>query len=106
MVLEVWNSVFVSSTIEDSNVNKENIPEPKKHEHLTATLNLLHMYNEICPKLLHALSDLQPSAFLSVLNQLDDTDTIEFNSMKVKVIQFLVTLNPTEFSPQKVCKIF
>ena len=29
MVLEVWNSAFVPSTIEDSNVNKENIPEPK-----------------------------------------------------------------------------
>ncbi|XP_076686746.1 nucleolar pre-ribosomal-associated protein 1 isoform X3 [Andrena cerasifolii] len=102
MVLEVWNSVLVSSTIEDTNGNKENIPEPKKHEHLTATLNLLHMYNEICPKLLHTLSDLQPSAFLSVLNQLDDI--IEFNSIKVRVIQFLVILNPTEFSPQK--KIF
>ena len=63
------------------------------------------MHNVIYPKILYLLLDLQPSAFLSVLNQLDDTDIIEFNSIKVRVIQFLVFLNPTEFSPEKVCKI-
>ncbi|XP_053970281.1 nucleolar pre-ribosomal-associated protein 1 [Hylaeus volcanicus] len=101
MILKLWSLAFVLSPIQDSNVNTEHIPEPKKYEHLTAILNLLHKYEDISPKLLHTLSDLQPSVFLNTLNELHDVDLTEFNTIKVKTIQFLVMSNPTEFSPQQ-----
>ncbi|XP_076163667.1 nucleolar pre-ribosomal-associated protein 1 isoform X2 [Ptiloglossa arizonensis] len=102
MILKLWN--WVSNSTDNDSVNKEYISEPKKYEHLTAILNLLYMYNDTCPKLLHTLTDLQPNTFLNTLNELDNVDIAEFNAIKIKAIQFLVILNPTEFSPQK--KIF
>ncbi|XP_076235375.1 nucleolar pre-ribosomal-associated protein 1 [Calliopsis andreniformis] len=104
MVLEVWNCAFIESPTEDNSVNNESISKVEKYEHLQSILNLLHIYNEICPKLLYTLFDLQPNAFLDVLNKLDDANVVELNAIKAKAIQFLVLLNPTEFSPQK--KIF
>ncbi|XP_043249486.1 nucleolar pre-ribosomal-associated protein 1 [Colletes gigas] len=104
LILKLWDCNFVSSLTEDNNVNKEHIPEPRKYEHLIAILNLLHMYNDICPELLHTLSDLRSSTFLNILNELDIAETFEFNVIKVKAIQFLVIVNPTDFLPQK--KIF
>lgn len=102
MILKLWN--WVSNSTDNDSVNKEYISEPKKYEHLTAILNLLYMYNDTCPKLLHTLTDLQPNTFLNTLNELDNVDIAEFNAIKIKAIQFLVILNPTEFSPQKVYK--
>ncbi|CAK9816187.1 Nucleolar pre-ribosomal-associated protein 1 [Anthophora quadrimaculata] len=98
-IVKVWNCAFTSDLIEDNNCDKEHIPEPKKQEHLTAVLNLLHMYSEVCPKLLDTLPDMQPDTFLNLLNKLDDTDSTEFNAIKVKAIQFLVILHPNEFLP-------
>ncbi|XP_076278899.1 nucleolar pre-ribosomal-associated protein 1 isoform X2 [Lasioglossum baleicum] len=104
MILDVWNNVFTPNEVKHDSINKEHIPEPKKEEHLAAILNLLHIYHEICPKLLHTLSRVPATTFLSPLNTLQDIDIIELNAIRVKAIQFLVILNPAEFSPQK--KVF
>lgn len=103
MIFDVWNSTFISNLIENN--DKENIIEPNRYEHLTAILNLLHMYNEICPKLLDVISDMQCDTFLNILNKLKDINVIELNIIKVKAIHFLVILYPYEFFPHKVCKI-
>ncbi|XP_017877569.1 nucleolar pre-ribosomal-associated protein 1 [Ceratina calcarata] len=102
-ILKAWSCAFTSDSIDDTSKN-ELIPEPKRHEHLMAILDLLHMYNEVCPKLLDTLSDLQVDGFLSILNTLDDVGVDEFNTIKVKAINFLVMLSPNEFLPHK--KIF
>ncbi|XP_076378630.1 nucleolar pre-ribosomal-associated protein 1 [Megalopta genalis] len=103
-ILDVWSYVFVPNEIEHDSTNKECIPEPKKDEHLLAILNLLHLYNEICPKLLHALLHIPATTFLSPLNTLQDVDILQLNTIQVKAIQFLIILNPAEFLPQK--KVF
>nr|XP_031843473.1 nucleolar pre-ribosomal-associated protein 1 [Nomia melanderi] len=104
IILNVWSNVFEPSQVEDDSINKECIPKPRKEDHLAAILNLLHMYNEICPKLLHALVEVPATTFLNPLNTLENVNTIELNTIRIKAIQFLIILNPTEFSPQK--KIF
>lgn len=103
MIFDVWNSTFISNLVESN--DKENIIEPNRYEHLTAILNLLHMYNETCPKLLDVISDMQCDTFLNILNKLEDINVIELNIIKVKAIHFLVILYPYEFFPHKVCKI-
>ncbi|XP_078049999.1 nucleolar pre-ribosomal-associated protein 1 isoform X2 [Augochlora pura] len=100
-ILDVWNSVFEPNEIKNDTVIKECIPEPRKDEHLLAILNLLHLYNDICPKLLHALLHVPATTFLGPLNELQDVDVTELNTIQVKAIQFLIILNPAEFLPQK-----
>ncbi|XP_076642321.1 nucleolar pre-ribosomal-associated protein 1 [Halictus rubicundus] len=104
MILDVWNDVFTPKEVEHDSISKEYIPELKKEEHLAAILNLLHIYHEICPKLLHTLLHVPATTFLNPLHTLQDIDVIELNAIRVKTIQFLVILNPAEFSPQK--KVF
>nr|XP_034186486.1 nucleolar pre-ribosomal-associated protein 1 [Osmia lignaria] len=104
MTLKVWISVSVSDSVESENTDKEHVPKTNKHEHLTAVLNLLHVYNEVCPKLFDTLADIESVTFLNILNELNGIDINEFNIIKVKAIQFLVILTPNEFLPQQ--KIF
>ncbi|XP_043517352.1 uncharacterized protein LOC122532565 isoform X2 [Frieseomelitta varia] len=107
MVLNMWSNAFSSHTspIENNNNDMECILEPKKYEYLTVILNLLHLYNEICPKLLDTSTDIPCDTFLNTLNKLEeDTNVDEFNAIKAKAIQFLVILQPYKFSPLK--KIF
>ncbi|XP_068980001.1 nucleolar pre-ribosomal-associated protein 1 [Bombus flavifrons] len=104
MILNVWSSAFTSNQIEDNSNDMEYIVEPKKYEHLTAVLHLLHVYIEACPKLLDTLCDMSSDTFLNTLNKLEDISVVEFNVIKVKAIQFLVIVQPYEFSPDK--KIF
>lgn len=105
MILNVWSGAFTSNQIEDNGNDMEYIVEPKKYEHLTAVLHLLHVYIEVCPKLLDTLCDMSSDTFLNTLNKLEDISVVEFNVIKVKAIQFLVIVQPYEFSPDKVCKI-
>ncbi|XP_076754806.1 nucleolar pre-ribosomal-associated protein 1 [Xylocopa sonorina] len=102
IILEVWGNTFISDLDEDSSNNNE-LMELDKNEHLTVILELLHMYNDVCPKLLDTLPNMQADTFLNILNKLDDTN-VEFNAIKVKAIKFLVKLHPDEFLPHK--KIF
>nr|XP_012144425.1 PREDICTED: nucleolar pre-ribosomal-associated protein 1 [Megachile rotundata] len=104
MIMKLWTSVSVPNSVESDNTEHEHIPEPSKHEHLTAVLDLLHIYNEVCPKLLDTLPDIESNVFLNVLKEVNDIGIDEFNALKVKAIQFLVILRPNEFLPQK--KIF
>ena len=105
----MWSNAFSSHTspIENNNNDMEYILEPKKYEYLTVILNLLHLYNEICPKLLDTSTDIPCDTFLNTLNKLEeDTSVDKFNAIKTKVIQFLVILQPYKFLPHKVSKIY
>lgn len=104
----MWSNAFSPQTspVEDNNDDMEYILEPKKYEYLTVILNLLHMYNEICPKLLDTSTDIPSDTFLNTVNKLEeDTSVDEFNAIKAKAIQFLVILEPHKFLPHKVGKI-
>ncbi|CAD1472827.1 unnamed protein product, partial [Heterotrigona itama] len=106
-VLNIWSDAFdpQTSPVEDNDNDMEYILEPKKYEYLTVILNLLHMYNEICPKLLDTSTDIPSDTFLNTLNKLEgDISVDEFNAVKAKAIQFLVILEPCKFLPHK--KIF
>lgn len=108
MVLNMWSNAFSphTSPIEDNNNDMEYILEPKKYEYLTVILNLLHLYNEICPKLLDTSTDIPADTLLNTLNKLEEDISVdEFNATKAKAIQFLVILQPYKFLPHKVGEI-
>ncbi|CAL7951618.1 unnamed protein product [Xylocopa violacea] len=102
MILKVWGNTSMSDPVENSSNNNE-LMELEKHEHLTIILELLHMYSDVCPKLLDTLPDMMADTFLNILDELDDTN-VEFNAIKVEAIKFLVKLHPDELLPHK--KIF
>lgn len=103
IILRIWNRAFE----DDTNIkeNSESIQSPELVDHLDIILSVLHSYQDVCPELLDASTDLQPNLLLSSLNSLQDdgeTTKIEkINCMKVKTIQFLLVLDSSIFAPKE-----
>ncbi|KAG7208509.1 hypothetical protein KM043_014732 [Ampulex compressa] len=104
LILNAWNQVFAPSESVNNTLGNDNVLSPKDEEHLDAILNLLHSYSDVCPELLDSILHVQTSVLLSKMNELRNVDIDMLNTLKVKAIQFLFALDPTQFTPKK--KIF
>ncbi|XP_043488866.1 uncharacterized protein LOC122515530 isoform X2 [Polistes fuscatus] len=101
IILKVWTDAFVINK-DTNNLSEDNsLSEPSKQNHFSTILNVLHMYNDICPELLNTTLDVQPNLLFSGLNNLHDIDDKELIILRIKAIQFLLALNSSEFTPSK-----
>ncbi|KAI4472819.1 hypothetical protein M0804_015592, partial [Polistes exclamans] len=101
IILKVWTDAFVVNE-DTNNLSEDNsLSEPSKQNHFSTILNVLHMYNDICPELLNTTLDVQPNLLFSGLNNLYDIDDEELIILRIKAIQFLLALNSSEFTASK-----
>jgi len=111
IILQTWNRAFNIETNTNMEAqNTENIQNPELIDYFDIILNILHLYNDICPELLDGLTDLQPNMLLLNLKDFGNdennkgVDVEKLNCMKIKAIQFLLVLDSTIFMPKE--KIF
>jgi len=111
IILQTWNRAFNIETNTNMEAqNTENIQNPELIDYFDIILNILHLYNDICPELLDGLTDLQPNMLLLNLKDFGNdennrgVDIEKLNCMKIKAIQFLLVLDSTIFMPKE--KIF
>jgi len=114
IILQTWNCAFnmEANTNIEANTNMEtqsgeNIQNPELTDYFDIILNILHLYNDICPELLDNLTDLQLKMFLLNLKNFENENNggvnIEkLNCVKIKAIQFLLVLDSTIFMPKEI----
>ncbi|KAL2733339.1 nucleolar pre-ribosomal-associated protein 1 isoform X2 [Vespula maculifrons] len=101
IILKVWTDAFVVTTDANNLLEDNCLSEPSKQKHFSTILNVLHIYNDICPELLDTTLDVQPNLLFSGLNNLYDVDDDELIILRIKAIQFLLALDSSEFAPSK-----
>ncbi|XP_046813044.1 nucleolar pre-ribosomal-associated protein 1 [Vespa crabro] len=100
-ILKVWTDAFTITTDVNNLLEDNCLSEPSKQNHFSTILNVLHIYNDICPELLDITLDIQPNLLFSGLNNLYDVDNDELIILRIKAIQFLLALDSSEFAPSK-----
>lgn len=104
IILRMWTQAFEDDTNIKASENVESIQIPELVDHLDIILSVLYSYQDICPELLDASTNLQPNLLLSSLNSLQDDEEIikmaKVNCMKVKTIKFLLALDSSIFAPE------
>ncbi|XP_066598571.1 nucleolar pre-ribosomal-associated protein 1 isoform X2 [Prorops nasuta] len=97
-MLEVWKEAMNDNKVEKK---EEGIPRIEKEDHFDTILNLLNLYSNVCPELLNTSPNVESKILFSALTSLEKSADERFNHLKVKVIRFLLALDPLEFLPKK-----
>ncbi|XP_036142931.1 nucleolar pre-ribosomal-associated protein 1 isoform X2 [Monomorium pharaonis] len=107
IILRMWSRAFEDDTNIKASETAENIQNPELIDHIDVILNILHLYQDICPELLDISTNLEPSLLLWSLNNLQNDEDDKgitkekINCLKVKAIQFLLALNSSIFAPRE-----
>lgn len=81
------------------------VPLPPLKDTLASILDLLLTYQAVAPQLLEINSTSKSrdsTSLLTGLSSLDDIGEEELGDMKVKALQFLLALDSSAFTPEKV----
>lgn len=102
----MWNDAVVPNEEVESANREDIVSVPDTRDHLSTVLSLLHLYHDICPKLLimemDSDAELKPLILFTGLDEVKDVAEEEIGAMKVNALHFLSALDSYAFKPTEV----
>lgn len=98
-LLKLWTN----SNSSEEEIFSTEISVPTKLQYLDSIVDLFLVYRDIIPDITFIDVNFNPTDLLNDLNEMENEK--EVASLKIKVVRFLLLIDPTIFDPTKVSRI-